>query len=60
METETIIDCCAHSHGNFWAIEMSGFQFLNELGRRISQESDDSRECAFLPFPETVNDDTTL
>jgi len=27
---------------------IAGFQFLNELGRRISQESDDSRECALL------------
>ena len=44
----------------FGPLNMAGFQFLNELGRRISQESDDSRECAFLPFPETVNDDTTL
>jgi len=29
-------------------LNMAGFQFLNELGRRISQESDDSRESAFL------------
>jgi len=27
---------------------MARFQFLNELGRRISQESDDSRESAFF------------
>jgi len=32
----------------FGPLNMAGFQFLNELGRRISQESDDSRECAFL------------
>jgi len=28
----------------FGPLNMAGFQFLNELGRRISQESDDSRE----------------
>ena len=32
----------------FGPLNMAGFQFLNELGRRISQESDDSRECEFL------------
>ena len=32
----------------FGPLNMAGFQFLNEHGRRISQESDDSRECAFL------------
>jgi len=32
----------------FGPLNMAGFQFLNELGRRISQESDDSRESAFL------------
>ena len=33
---------------SFGPLNTAGFQFLNELGRRISQESDDSRGCAFL------------
>jgi len=32
----------------FGQLNMAVFQFLNKLGRRIIQESDDSRDSAFL------------
>ena len=32
----------------FGPLNMAGFQFLSELGRRISQESDNSPESVFL------------
>jgi len=35
-------------HITFGPLNMAGFQFLNELERRISQESGDFRESAFL------------
>ena len=33
---------------SFGPLNMAGSQFMKELGRRISQESGDSRESAFL------------
>ena len=38
----------AHSNGNSWTHEQGRIPVLSELGRRISQESGDHREGAFI------------